>query len=117
MNKPVTLEIAKLLEERKFNGNTHYDDNWKELVWYHVKEGNLHPWSFFESFDNMIKAPTISEAVMWIYEKYGIWIGCTQLKGKQVFDCDIEGKIITIAFNSPTEAYLKAIEYTLKELI
>lgn len=72
-------------------------------------------------------APTIAEVIMWLYEKYGIWIECNHCGTFSEFTFKISklnkknikkephymhdfGK----GFNSPTEAYKVAIEYILK---
>lgn len=72
--------------------------------------------------------------VMWLYEKYGIWINVwsdtnlnlSEYKDKAkwfyVINCDLlncyddKGKNKQL-LNSPTDAYQAAIEYTLKNLI
>jgi hypothetical protein len=88
MNTPVSNPIAKLLNE---------------LV------GLRNGW---------IDSPTIADVVMWIYEKHGIWI-YTDLYGscwKYLIVKDNSRRTIE-GFNSPTEAYEAAIEYTLNRLI
>ena len=68
-------------------------------------------------------APTIAEVVMWLYEKHGIWIDVRYMDDVLGF-----GFCVTTLednteheevynYNSPTEAYSQAIEYTLKNLI
>ena len=80
---------------------------------------------------DMPVSPTISDVVMWLYEKHGIWIdvnitrygkfwGNVFLKEeyndlKNPFNWEFVNQIID--FNSPTEAYEAAIEYTLNNLI
>jgi hypothetical protein len=77
----------------------------------------------------------ISDVVMWLYEKHGIWISVhlENYRGYEGYDFNFEfvdNSEKTIAkqedaykllgetvFNSPTEAYEAAIEYTLKNLI
>lgn len=79
--------------------------------------------------------PTISDVVMWLYEKYGIWIyplpidddmklwQARIIKGEPFNKLSNTLKIISygeISYKgiySPTEAYEAAIEYTLKNLI
>jgi hypothetical protein len=71
-------------------------------------------------------APTIAQVVMWLYKKYGIWIEvnlplyddfkftiieCNTIAGKLL------NKISDESYDSPTEAYETAIEYTLNNLI
>lgn len=64
-------------------------------------------------------SPTIFEVVIKLYEKHKIWISVT--KEVEGFNFNIDNKYglgkYQKRFNSPTEAYLKAIEYTLKTLI
>jgi len=72
---------------------------------------------YFETFS----APTIIEAVMWIYEKYGIWIAVTQELGATITFCyQVMGEHTSSTykqfFKSPTEAYESAIENTLKNI-
>ena len=76
-------------------------------------------------------APTIAEVVMCLYEKHGIWIQvsmsrygklyCNILKKESIKSLDNpiswEMQIQLNDFNSPTEAYEAAIEYTLTKLI
>ena len=88
--------------------------------------------------NNVYFAPTIADLVMWLYEKHGIWIGVTQINEKELNffskitinslteDETVDGQKWSLhntefinvgTFNTPTEAYLKAIEYTLTSLI
>ena len=76
--------------------------------------------------------PTIGEVLEWLYEKHGIWIVINPHKGEDdlgkpfmEFDPEVwsfTNKCILhntklLYFNSPTEAYESAIEYTLNNLI
>ena len=60
---------------------------------------------------------TSADVVMWLYEKHGIWVSVEQNSfiggGKSSFISNVE----RTEYNSPTEAYEAAIEYTLKNLI
>ena len=70
-----------------------------------------------------INIPTISDVVMWLHDKHGIWIS--------VFNDDVNffwmGIILETKerlrdgnareFYSPTEAYLEGIKYVLENLI
>lgn len=115
MNKEVSLPIAKLLNEKGIIFKTKL---------YYSSETKVTSVSY-----NEFAAPTVAEVVMWIYEKYGIWISV---------DTDINGRFryslrkynitngawevknptsISEYFNSPTEAYEAAILYTLNNLI
>ena len=61
-----------------------------------------------------IAAPTIAEVIMWLYEKHGIWISVIHQHNKFFWKF---GSYQTQEFNSPTEAYEAAIDYTLNNLI
>lgn len=105
MNTPVSFEIAKLLKERGF-------DQKLTDIGYNVNGEE----SFDYSIDRIngvgVASPTIAEVVMWLYEKHKFWTEVTtDINGKFCFPW-LEGK-----YNSPTEAYSAAIEYTLKNLI
>ena len=67
MNNPVSFELAMLLKEKRINiySECRYTDfNGVECL--EKIDSNIFPY-----------APTISEVVMWLYEKHGIWIGIT----------------------------------------
>lgn len=78
----------------------------------------------FKTSEDFISAPTIAEVVMWLYEKYGIWVEIRFADDYKIFFYDIINtknlKAITSKsvshFNSPTEAYENAIEYVLVNL-
>ena len=107
MNTPVKFELAKLLEEQGY------------------------PFEFItvgELKEVPLNIPTIADVVMWLYEKHGIWIGVqpTSIVGKFQFRTYYNNKGVmnqhwndsmSKQFNSPTEAYEAAIEYTLNNLI
>ena len=119
MNTPVKFEIAKLLKEKKCDLNHEYMA-FTYVVTEKYPEGEL------------FLKPTIAEVVMWLYEKHGIWIVINPHKGeddlgKPFMEFDPEVWSFTnecifhntklLYFNSPTEAYEAAIEYTLNNLI
>ena len=65
--------------------------------------------------------PTISDVVMWLYEKHGIWVYVDFYNENRWFGVfrnkeGVKTELFDV-FNSPTEAYEAAIEYTLKNLI
>ena len=74
---------------------------------------------------------TIADVVMWLYEKHGIWVSVKTIKWNYEhntirfnynickFNHNNSSDITDVVydFNSPTEAYEAAIEYTLKNLI
>ena len=92
MKTPVSLEIEKLLIEKDID---------------------------------MPVSPTIAEVVMWLYEKHGIWtVVNVNIMGSWYFEHfdlkekrNAQFKPTDTHYNSPTEAYSQAIEYTLKNLI
>lgn len=121
MNRPVSFELAKLLKEKGFdigfgNGQKFYFPDTKELT--ENYRGNNYP------------APTISEVVMWLYEKHDVWIyvdshefskWCYNYKFNRPHKLNVKltenGQFGLDDYNSPTEAYEGAIEYTLNNLI
>lgn len=150
LNKPVGFSTAKLLKEKGF-------DEECKLGWYlpHSEiaiKNNIEPntWQLLpiHFLLNQIKAPTIADVIVWLYEKYGIWIGvlpqdksvidyrdnknteyptlpyfisivkyekdCTM---KEILNSSDEKSDLFLHFDSFTEAYEKAIEYTLTKLI
>ena len=121
MNTPVKFEIAKLLKEKGYNEQTIdiYQDG--EILRLKSTISNK---EFMTSRN--YSAPTIAEVVMWLYEKHGIWIISSyelniENHKKEWFWIAIkDGEEIAYQyrdFNSPTEAYEAAIEFTLENLI
>lgn len=140
MNKPIKHSLAKLLKEKGYNKHGYLQDVWL---------GNKYEWKGKGKNKKSVEIPvfglgsssvlpTISDVVMWLYEKHGIWIAVdwmTRTKPyKSGFYSNLRGttkplnqdNFISInntkspgyeVFNSPTEAYEAAIEYTLKNLI
>jgi hypothetical protein len=159
MNTPVSFPIAKLLKEKGFDEST--ESNWWILAKDHSENYNKklpvdESKIFFtknsyelelktqidenteHNFYHVLKAPTIAEVVMWLYEKHGIWISIDWMTRTNPYDsgfyCHLRGtnkslnqdNFIVIndtldpgyeIFNSPTEAYEAAILYTLNNLI
>lgn len=119
MNTTINFQISKLLKEKGFEQKTKsYTKNGK-LVTVSLTIRRFNPEKIY------YPAPTISEVVMWLYEKYGIWIQVNHWKSQPVddkiwdnaFQWYVNGETDGKPFNSPTQAYEAAIEYTLKELI
>jgi hypothetical protein len=104
MNTPVSFELAKLLNDKGLPGLKSFYDNKKHY--------ELNP-----------KKYTIAEVVMWLYEKHGLWVEVIIEQpfyfGYDVFKVKNNVSQIKkfISYNSPTEAYEAAIEYTLNNLI
>ena len=156
MNRPVNFELAKLLKEKGFEQETpgyedhkysfyainDFDNDWRDSF-SKRREGELLEGYYLapltEKRENVvIIAPTITEVVMWLYEKHGIWINPIPRLSSWIFtiqevrtgsnesliDIDfyesntyLNFKGVPTIMNSPTEAYEAAIEYTLKNLI
>jgi len=123
MNTPVSFEIAKLLKEKGFDDFTQ--------IWYQHGEGISGCVEGKRDYYNRkgdiyTSAPTISDVVMWLYEKYGIWVSSQPfIRHNQtivwLYDIFKNNYIIeqlppSKGVNSPTKAYEAAIEYCLTEL-
>lgn len=124
MNTPVSFPIAKLLKEKGFV--CHKSDKfWRDG--FSLEKKDYNPIAYQDK-DNVA---TIAEVVMWLYEKYEIWItvGADSIfhKGKHhilIYKNNGNGlelspieKTLHGPYDSPTEAYSSAIEYTLTNLI
>jgi hypothetical protein len=133
MNKPVNFELAKLLQEKNFDEEcTNYFDSNEELnfhigykgdVWKNSEIGNGLPYLKNDTFP-CFSAPTIAEVIMWLYEKYGIWIEVYMdddtTFGYLISKVTIVGRVdfpLQRGFNSPTKAYEVGIEWILKNRI
>lgn len=130
MNIPVKFSIAKLLKANGFNLKVVNFYNYEKISLISDKdrqvEGlvNYNPinWNFVR--EHYTSAPTIAEVVMWLYEKYGIWIEAN-LSISEDFRYTIMThsklriilKMSEANFKTPTEAYEAAIEYSLNEIL
>jgi hypothetical protein len=126
MNIPVSFPIVKLLKEKNYEDedceNVYLGDFDEEFPpqEMEVSTRNLRQRNLGE-FDCL--APTISEVVMWLYEKHGIWVSCDATVNLWFYSISTPetGKMLVSTsvnhFNSPTEAYEAAIEYCLTKLI
>ena len=123
MNTTVNFEISKLVKKKGYDYVT-------DLIYMtnHTKEvlfENINGLKHSDGNNPFCSAPTIAEVVMWIYEKYGVWISVDMIfvENQTYFYYIItESKddVIDIQsekYNTATEAYSSAIEYTLKNLI
>lgn len=116
MNTLVNFETAKLLKEKGFDITT--------KILYNDEGYKLNNGYYPDIHKDDIACPTITDVVMWLYEKHGIWISVLQMlnNGETVtwyasyYEQGV-GEDIEVYYNSPTEAYEAAIEYTLKNLI
>ena len=145
MNTPVKFEIAKLLKEKGFDYHLLYND-FADYYDYFDKsvQGRLHVSDFpedkFPDENKWTPVPYIYQVIIWLYEKHGIWIDVyynskykswdyeytninwSQEEVDKKLEEDIHNLLdnifnAKIKYNSPTEAYKAAIEYTLKNLI
>ena len=119
MNTPVSFKLAKLLTHTNFNQKS-------AETGYIIATGEESTDYFLDMINGKaIAAPTISEVVMWLYEKHGIWIIADPYIDFHCWTPRVFTRLNTnlgkyegvLEFNSPTEAYEAAIEYTLKKLI
>lgn len=133
MNTPVNFELAKLLKEKGFDDECkYYYDEDEELnfhigfigdVWRNSEIKDGLPYDKEKHKSPCISAPTITEVIMWLYEKHWIWIETPFWDSKfRIKVVDIKNETVLRGidfdqFNTPTEAYTAAIEYTLKKLI
>lgn len=116
----VDYSTAKLLKEKSFNEPCYSYFTWmtKEVIQGSAYEDNRN--SKFEAIKEsdvtlLVSAPTIAEIVMWLYETHGIWIEVYFDNSRKEFYTVFNGE--EYKFNSPTEAYLQAINYCLTKLI
>lgn len=128
MTTPVNFEIAKLLKEKGFaeRCRAHWYEN---NIQGKISSGITYPQTDFNKwYRGEILAPTISEVVMWLYEKHGIWISVDKQNRKKfkyrISDINLQNDAFTdligkegFNYDSPTEAYEAAIEYCLTKLI
>lgn len=138
MNTNVNFELAKLLKEKGFDKPTFYYYENEKLTEPYLENGSSTDVDFrvdlsdlkehFNKWSKRVSAPTIAEVVMWLYEKYGIWISVQPTSVVGVFQFrtyhNNNGVMsqhwndsMSKNFNSPTEAYEAAIDYVLQKLI
>lgn len=106
MNTRVNIEIAKLLDDKKY-------------PYVFTTVGNVERVP--------LNIPTIVEVVMWLYETHGVWIECLHRGDMGDFTFKVSKLkkgwrtephyIHEKGFNSPTGVYESAIIYTLENLI
>lgn len=127
MNTPASFEIAKLLKEKGFDIPT-IKCYAEERLRNKNTGGDLFTGIFrlctkSKFHKRYYYAPTIAEVVMWLYEKHGIWICVATIPFEKhfMFEYSIHNRSECLTqdgvFDSPTEAYEAAIEYTLKNLL
>ena len=79
MNTPVNFELAKVLKLKEYKDKNVLGTVRLSEPKYYDPSGGIHDIKkAFEEIDYKIEeccnAPTIAKVVMWLYEKYGIWI-------------------------------------------
>ena len=125
MNTHVNFEISKLLKEKGYDETTQliYMTNHTSEVLFENINGLKHS----DGNNPFCSAPTIAEAVMWLYEKHNIWIYVWKSDINMTFtlwlqllnvrgSSPIKVPLLKI-FHTPTEAYEAAITYVLSNLI
>lgn len=120
MNINVSFELAKLLKEKGFNKRGYLQDVWLGNR-YEGKHPKVKEIPVFGLGSTSV-LPTISDVVMWLYEKHGVWISVQPISMHKwkfyLYTNSITSvqNISLVEANSPTEAYETAIEYSLKNL-
>ena len=135
MNTPVSFDTAKLLKEKGYNEHTTYFYTKPNSKMFGIDEhGRTYPikntpkrlYMIGEhatlKHENAYFAPTISEVIMWLYDKHGIWVWVSMELGyTNTFCWQLTGEHTSsnykAFFKTPTDAYVDAITYTLNNLI
>ena len=133
LSNEVTFELTKLLKEKGFDYHSLYNDFSDNYDYFdRTVQGRVHVSDFsedkFPDSDKWFPVPYISQVIDWLYEKHNLWI-------EVIWDIRINKQLrwysgITEIGNSseleifqskpcasPTEAYVDAIKYCLKQLI
>ena len=132
MNTPVSYPLAKLLKEKRFDLSTERFYPKPKCKLFGIDEhGRLYPivnktQTYFKGKaavlkeENYYDAPTISDVVMWLYEKHGIWISVDPENDTNTwFHTITHGNSTTVFgnYSSLTEAYEAGIEDVLINMI
>jgi hypothetical protein len=123
MNTPISFKLAQLLTHTEFNQKNAERG-------YIIATGEESSDYFMDMLNaKAIAAPTVSEVLMWLYEKHAIWIRITPLPYSDTLTHwrweHMSTSYATRSLNwkkkqdymSPKEAYEAGIEYTLTKLI
>jgi hypothetical protein len=116
LSKIIEFETAKLLKEKGFDEPCRwYYDGWAK------KYVECLPLTAINELNGDIYIPTIAEVIDWMYEKHGIWLNVYEYKDHAA---DVNDDYVyrsnhtnLLEFKTPTEAYEKAIEYVLTNVI
>jgi hypothetical protein len=129
MNKILSFEICKLLKEKSFNLKVVNFYNYEKLSLISDKDRqigkliNYNPINWNSVNQHYTSAPTIAEVLMWLYEKYGIWVSVLYQRHSEnkhwKYNIRQLNGIETVLWEHKTieEAYEAAIEFVLKEVI
>ena len=117
----VSFGLAKLLKEKGYDKPVNNYTSERDGDYFSNEKQTI-SYKNYNEIRNVYSIPTISEVVMWLYEKHGIWIYSFRHDFNNEFywhiDTSHEDEFTSdMNFNSPTEAYEAAIEYVLKNLI
>ena len=119
MNKEVTYPVAKLLREKGYDLPCGY---------FYGEDGELIQAAYFRNHNEasvtVWSAPTIADAVMWLYEKHKIWVNAPFDDGCLLFYYVVNTRCdklyanrftnLQTRFKTPDEAYNAAIEFALQ---
>lgn len=123
MNKIVSFEIANLLEEKNIiiPSKKVYDNGILK------NKPSLGLSTLSDYGNRFVTAPTITDVVMWLYDKHGFWIYTKPIldnDGEWIFKGYVKNlnnfkskEHQTKLLQKPNESYESAIEYCLKNLI
>lgn len=118
MSTQVNYPTAKLLKEKGYDKpcGLLYDNNGVLSGTKMSMGGNPN------NYINKYSAPTITEVVVWLYEKYRIWVFVADAGGFgytiQFLNTDGDSEISGLhEYEEPIEAYEAAFEYVLNNLI
>ena len=129
MDKPVSYKLARLLKKKGFDEPCRASILFMSAPFYNgglTTNSELSKQGRMMGISTLCSAPTIAEVIMWLYEKYGIWIQVHHWTNQPVNDelwencfcAYVNGDNMDAAiFKTPTEAYEAALEYVLKEVI
>ena len=136
MITPVDYKTAVLLKEKGFdlpcrgrihgshfhliknneipkNVSTYYNEPFAPIIDWNNAVGEVNVY---------LSLPTITEVVMWLYEEHGIWIVVDNYTNEEdiIWFYNYKTKdreSMQEGYDSPTEAYMAAINYVLNKLI
>lgn len=125
MNTPVSFPLAKLLKEKGFQQEerpSYLLVDFSQTNVFKTNPENIGIGDLIGYYvpNKTVNAPTISDVVMWLYEKYGVWISVDPENDTDTwFHTITHGKSTTVFgnYSTLTEAYEKGIEHILRTYI